>query len=488
LRARAPRRASAPGSARPLRGALIAALAVALLAPASSAAATPLAVALLAPASSAAATPLAVALLAPASSAAATPLAVALLAPASSAAATPLAVALLAPASSAAATPLAVALLAPASSAAATPLAERVKAAVEPLGSRVAVQVTDLESRRSVVALRAERRRPLGSTTKLLTAAAALRRLGPGHVLGTQVLAAAPIDGAGIVAGDLVLRGGGDPLLGDAQLNELAGQLASLREVTGSVVGDESAFDAIRTGPSGDGVFDAELGGPLSALAYERGAQVHGGPPQADPARAAAARFDDVLEARGVVIRGTPRAGVAPAGAVTLTSADSAPVAELLEAMLKPSDDWIAEMLTKSMAPAPGSTAAGAAIVRREVARLGARVTLVDGSGLDARDRGTAAGLVSVLRRMRASDAFRSALARPGRAGTLRDRLASGRARRSCRGKTGTLPSGGVSALAGYCEGRNGHTYAFAVMANGADLSRARRAQDRVARALAAAR
>jgi D-alanyl-D-alanine carboxypeptidase/D-alanyl-D-alanine-endopeptidase (penicillin-binding protein 4) len=359
---------------------------------------------------------------------------------------------------------------------------------VKPLGAAVAVHVTDLKSRRNVVSLRSRRSQSLGSATKLLTAAAALRRLGPAHVLGTQVLGATVIDPGGTIAGDLILRGGGDPLLGDAQLDELAGQLASLREVTGSVVGDESAFDAVRTGPSGDGVFDAELGGPLSALAYERGAQVHGGPPQADPARAAAARFDDVLEARGVVIRGTPRAGVAPPGAVPLTSADSVPVAELLEAMLEASDDWIAEMLTKSMAPAPGSTAAGAAIVRREVAALGARVTLVDGSGLDARDRGTAAGLVSVLRRMSRSDAFRTALARPGGRGTLRDRLKSGRARKACRGKTGTLPSGGVSVLAGYCRGRNGHVYAFAVLVQGRDVEPARRAQDRVARALAAAR
>jgi serine-type D-Ala-D-Ala carboxypeptidase/endopeptidase (penicillin-binding protein 4) len=149
-------------------------------------------------------------------------------------------------------------------------------------------------------------------------------------------------------------------------------------------------------------------------------------------------------------------------------------------------------MLTKGLAakvaPPPATTAAGAAIVRAEAARLGAPAALVDGSGLDPRDRGTAAGLVSVLRRLDDSASFTTALARPGKPGTLRDRLTSGRARRACRGKTGTLPSGGVSALAGYCAGRNRHTYAFAVLVQGRDTSKARRAQDRVARALAAAR
>jgi serine-type D-Ala-D-Ala carboxypeptidase/endopeptidase (penicillin-binding protein 4) len=198
-----------------------------------------------------------------------------------------------------------------------------------------------------------------------------------------------------------------------------------------------------------------------------------------------------VLEARGVVIRGVPRAGTTPPGALPLTAASSAPLRALVKDMLTVSDDWIAELLTKQLsaqdAP-PGTTAAGAAIVRAEAAKLGAPVSLVDGSGLDPRDRGSAAGLVSVLRRLRGSPSFSAALARPGRAGTLRDRLTSGRARRACRGKTGTLPSGGVSVLAGYCEGRGGHTYAFAVLVQGRATSKARRAQDRVARALADAR
>ena len=156
----------------------------------------------------------------------------------------------------------------------------------------------------------------------------------------------------------------------------------------------------------------------------------------------------------------------------------------LVAAMLRPSDDWIAEVLTKLLAPAPGSTAAGAEVVER-VAR--GKVSLVDGSGLDPRDRGSAAALVAVLRRMSGEAAFRAALARPGRPGTLEDRLTSGRARRACRGKTGTLPSGGVSALTGLSAARD-RRLAFAVLARGVPVKKAQRAQDRVARALAAAR
>jgi D-alanyl-D-alanine carboxypeptidase/D-alanyl-D-alanine-endopeptidase (penicillin-binding protein 4) len=380
---------------------------------------------------------------------------------------------------------------APAAAAAAPGLAGRIEAALRPLGSGASAQVTDLSARRSVVAVRARRSRPLGSTTKLLTAAAALRRLGTGAVLSTEVLATGPLSPEGVLAGDLVLRGGGDPLLDDSALSVLATRIAAVREVSGSIVGDETLFDAVRTGPSGNGAFDPELGGPLSALAFDRGAQVPDGPPQTDPARAAAARFDDLLEADGVVIHGVPRAGAAPPGAALLASVGSRPLSELVAHMLAPSDDWIAELLTKAIAArtaAPGTTAAGAALIRREARRLGARVRLVDGSGLDARDRGTAKGLVAVLRRMRATPAFTDGLARPGRAGTLRERLTRGPARRRCRGKTGTLPSGGVSVLAGFCEGRNGHRYAFAVLMQGRGIERSKRAQDRVARMLASAR
>ena len=358
-----------------------------------------------------------------------------------------------------------------------------VQRAVEPLGKKVSVLVADARTGKRIAAVRPGRRQSLGSTTKLLTAAAALRELGPEGRVRTELIAPPPL--GGVIAGDVVLRGAGDPLLDEAQLAALAGPLAGVRLITGAIVGDESRFDTLRTGPSGDGAFDAELGGPLSALAYRRGRATPGGPVQADPARAAAARFDDVLEARGVTIDGVPRAGAAPAGVDAIGGVQSAPVRTLVAAMLRPSDDWIAEILTKLLAPAPGTTAAGAAVV---VGVARGRVSLVDGSGLDPRDRGSAAALVAVLRKMARERAFTAALARPGRPGTLQDRLTRGRARRACRGKTGTLPSGGVSALAGYCTTRKGRRLAFAVLARDVPVKKAQRAQDRVARALAGAR
>jgi D-alanyl-D-alanine carboxypeptidase/D-alanyl-D-alanine-endopeptidase (penicillin-binding protein 4) len=172
----------------------------------------------------------------------------------------------------------------------AAPVERAVERAIEPLGTGASVVVTDARTGRRVVALRGKRRQSLGSTTKPLTAAAVYELLDPGFRLSTDVFVNAPPDPAGVIHGDLVLRGGGDPLLDDAQLSALADGLGGVREITGAVVGDESRFDTVRTGPSGDGVFDAELGGPLSALAYRKGGRRRTAPcrrtPPAPPRRA----------------------------------------------------------------------------------------------------------------------------------------------------------------------------------------------------------
>ena len=91
------------------------------------------------------------------------------------------------------------------------------------------------------------------SNQKLLATAAALHFLGPGHRFQTAMLAAGELDGSGVLAGDLVLPGTGDPSLsarfwGDdrAPLTALADSLrrAGVREVTGALVVDASLWDS----------------------------------------------------------------------------------------------------------------------------------------------------------------------------------------------------------------------------------------------------
>lgn len=95
------------------------------------------------------------------------------------------------------------------------------------------------------------------STMKLYTAAIALERLGPEHRFRTQVLRTGSVRSNGILAGDLILKGAGDPSLaspvaggtpGLQPLDALAAQVAAagIREIRGDLIGDASAFDGQR--------------------------------------------------------------------------------------------------------------------------------------------------------------------------------------------------------------------------------------------------
>ncbi|MBA3597686.1 MAG: D-alanyl-D-alanine carboxypeptidase [Methylibium sp.] len=88
------------------------------------------------------------------------------------------------------------------------------------------------------------------SLMKLYSTGAALELLGPAWTWSTPVLATGPIDARGVLHGDLVIQGRGDPTLVIERLWLLLRQLQQrgVREVRGDIVLDGSAF----TQPPGD--------------------------------------------------------------------------------------------------------------------------------------------------------------------------------------------------------------------------------------------
>jgi D-alanyl-D-alanine carboxypeptidase/D-alanyl-D-alanine-endopeptidase (penicillin-binding protein 4) len=259
--------------------------------------------------------------------------------------------------------------------------------------------------------------------------------------------------------------------------------------VTGSVLGDESYFNAARGEPSSGFAFDPFLEGSLSALAFNRGAS---GPERGAhaPAAYAAHQLWSALEGYGVSIQGRSRAGVAPATAVPLAQVDSPTVTQLLALMLPPSDNFFAEMLLKDLGArygGSGSTGAGAAVVQQTVAQLfGIEPQVVDGSGLARSDQTSplqVATLLSALAATPVGAILRSGLAVAGRSGTLLHRMRGTAAAGRCQAKTGTLV--GVSNLAGYCSAANGDLLAFAVFDDGIGVEAAHSVQDGAAIALA---
>jgi D-alanyl-D-alanine carboxypeptidase/D-alanyl-D-alanine-endopeptidase (penicillin-binding protein 4) len=350
------------------------------------------------------------------------------------------------------------------------------------------VYVRDMDSGAELFAMREDAVRIPASVEKLFTTATALLRMGPDATLRTlAVMAPDAVVANGTLRGDLVLVGDGDPFFGDVAAAKLARSIraAGIRRITGSVVGDESAFDTKRSGCCTS--YDSDLGGVLSALAYDRG--IYRGRARLDAPRFAAAHFAAQLKAAGVRAAGKSRAGRAPDGATTVAFAESMPVSELIRYINVPSNNFAAEMLFRDLGARfsdRGSRSRGVRVVRTTLDDFGVRPKIVDGSGLSRSDRTTPREVVRLLDRMDEPDvatAFRASLAVAGRTGTVKARMRGTPAAGRCSVKTGTLRL--VSGLAGYCRTAGGREIGFSIMSNRANTYAAKAREDRIAAAIA---
>lgn len=351
--------------------------------------------------------------------------------------------------------------------------------------------VVDLNDGQTLFADNADTPRMPASVEKLYTSATALLKYGAQGRLSTDVLASQLPDADGVVDGNLVIHGGGDPTFGATSVTALAQRIVQggLRKVTGDVVGDESLFDAFRGIPASNYLLTSEVG-PLSALSYNHGRT---GVPrpywQSSPAQFTADALERALKRLHVKFGTKAKAGTASSGMETLSHWDSPPLADIIRAMNQPSDNYIAEMLVKGLGAnygSAGSTSAGAAVVRSAVSQFGIAPTIVDGSGLSRNDRTTPRQIVQLIAKMDAAGdgpAFEDSLPVAGRSGTLATRMRGTAAQDRCHAKTGTLHD--VSTLAGYCDSAGGDRIAFAFMMNRTNVTSAHVRQDAMTVALA---
>lgn len=344
----------------------------------------------------------------------------------------------------------------------------------EGAGPRPSAVVVDLATGATVAELAPTQLGPPASSTKVLTAAAALAALGPDATLATTAV----LDG-----GRVVLVGGGDLLLtageaqpgavGHASLRDLAGQVAEQLAARGvgevAVAVDDSLF-------SGDGAaqwsaIDYEYVMPMRALAIDAGV-VDGGYPGTDPAVAAAEAFAAELTAAGVTVTGPVERGAAAEGTEEIGRIESAPLELVVAWTMKVSENSVAEALGRLVSitrGGPGTQEAAGPAVLAQLGDLGLGVNgqvLYDTSGLASENLISTRLLV---------DTVMLSLTRPELAsmtwsypvafldGTLTDRLAG--AAGHVRAKTGTLAS--VTSLTGIVQTAGGGALAFSVVTAG---------------------
>jgi D-alanyl-D-alanine carboxypeptidase/D-alanyl-D-alanine-endopeptidase (penicillin-binding protein 4) len=362
--------------------------------------------------------------------------------------------------------------------------------------------VYDLTKATTLFSERAEVPHPPASVEKLYTATTALELMGPEGTLTTSVLASGHPGPDGRWEGNLYLKGGGDPTFGSssfigarydgqgASVTKLAAlvKAAGIKEVTGSVDGDDSWFDALRGDPYSNYAPDPELEGELSGLSFNRGETGSQSGAHA-PAAFAALELRGALRAEGIKVHGGTAAPT-PAGATMVASETSPNLATLLGLTLPPSDNYFAETLIKDIGArfgGAGTTAAGAAVVRSTIAKdFGLHPYLIDGSGLSHSDHTTPKQIVELLTALAPSPlgtTLRNDLAVAGQTGTLSERMRHTPAAGRCQAKTGTL--NGVSNLAGYCQAANGDILAFAFFDDGIETYEAHTIQDNMAITLA---
>ena len=117
--------------------------------------------------------------------------------------------------------------------------------------AQVGLMAVDLDRGRTIYAYEADRLLNPASVVKLFTGTAALQVLRPEYRFTSTAWITKKLDANGTLAGDLVIRGGGDPTLVSERLWLWVTELhhLGLRRVEGDLVIDESFFDGDRVGP-----------------------------------------------------------------------------------------------------------------------------------------------------------------------------------------------------------------------------------------------
>ncbi|UJR80956.1 D-alanyl-D-alanine carboxypeptidase/D-alanyl-D-alanine-endopeptidase [Sandaracinus amylolyticus] len=427
-------------------------------------------------------------------------------------------------------------------------------------GETVSVTVLDAATGQTLFSHQSELALNPASNMKLVTAAAALARLGPEFRMRTALYGR--VEGDGVAT--LSLRGFGDPSLTQADLVELArdladhgvrrvgevvvdatyfeghllppafdqqpGEVAPFRAATGAVSVDANAY-TLRVLPGatvgaparvrldGAGYFALEStittseSGQPSIVAIQRDQGEHmqlalrGTMPVGvtgvsyrrrieNPLAWAGHLTRDALAAAGIRSNDAVRIAATPDDAALLAQHTSEPLAEILSAMGKQSDNFVAEMVFRVLGAErhrPGRVEDSVAAVRDVLREAGVepdRVQIVNGSGLFDGNRiasGDLARLLSWTYRQPGLRAeYVSHLAIGGVDGTLAGRLRDLPRPRIVRAKTGTLND--AIALSGYVLGPDpDRAVAFSVIVNGARGRHgpARGLCDGVARAIA---
>ena len=182
------------------------------------------------------------------------------------------------------------------------------------------------------------------------------------------------------------------------------------------------------------------------------------------------------LKQRNINVKGQVKKGKTPSQAQVIASSPGANVAELVRLMMKHSNNFIAEMLTKQLALAKGAKIGnlsdGLQAVYSHIQSLGFSsrdFVIFNAAGLSRQNRFHVRSLVKALQiyhdQFSYSYEFVSSLPISGEDGTLKSRMKNAQLKGKVRAKSGQID--GVVGLAGYIKAKNEDVKVFAIIYNG---------------------
>lgn len=335
------------------------------------------------------------------------------------------------------------------------------------------------------------------SNMKIITTAAALTLLGPDYTYKTTFLADGPVQDS-LLDGDLIVIGRGDPTISDNMrgvattvMDALADSIRAhgIRQITGRLarVGDAFPDSTRGYGWEWDDLGEYYAAG-VDELIFNEGMapttprpppdtvrdSAYSGPAK-DPATAYLNALNDALIRKGITLDAGVLDSILPTPFKmdTLFTFTSLPMRNIIPALLKPSQNQLAEILLKTIGlerGGMGTADSARKIVGQLLLSWGVQpdgFVIRDGSGLSRHDLLTPETIVRVLDRIQQDTAFAvfyNGLPIAGIDGTLKDRMKGTLAEGNVHAKTGSISF--ARSLSGYVTTADGERLIFSILAN----------------------
>jgi D-alanyl-D-alanine carboxypeptidase/D-alanyl-D-alanine-endopeptidase (penicillin-binding protein 4) len=335
------------------------------------------------------------------------------------------------------------------------------------------------------------------SNMKIVTSAVALTLLGPEYRYRTTFLTDGEVRDS-LLDGNLLVIGRGDPTVSDRMrgtattvMDALADSLRAhgIRQISGSLARVGNAFPDSIYGYGWEWDDLGEYyGAGVDELIFNEGMaptklrpppdtardSLYSGPAKS-PARAYLEALHDALVRKSIRMDGTVRDSVLPTPfrMDTLFVLLSPPLRDILPAMMKTSQNQIAEILLRTIGLERGGLGAvdtARKILGQQLLAWGVQpdaFVIRDGSGLSDQDLLTPEAIVRVLDRIQRDTAFATyynSLPVAGADGTLDHRMKGTPAEGNVHAKTGTLNK--ARSLSGYVTTADGERLIFSILAN----------------------